>query len=120
MPPDWSLAKLNVKAMLICGIIEAAVFGVWWVVNSPAYPGWIAAEFGCTFLFGMAVLACARVKGFWRRALLLVAPLPAMIVCEVLRFSSADASKGWAVPVISFFGGFCLMVTAFTARRQRS
>ncbi len=120
VPPSWSQFSLNVKAMLICGVLEAAVFGVWWVISSPAYPGWVAAELSCTFLFGVAVLACARVKGFWKRALLLVPPIPAMIVCEVLRYYSADPSIGWAVPVIGFFGGFFLMVSAFTPRRRRS
>jgi serine/threonine protein kinase len=120
VPPSWSQFRLNGRAMLICGVIEAAVFGVWWVISSPAYPGWVAAQLGCTFLFGVAVLACARVKGHWKRALLLVPPIVATIVCEVLRFYSADTSDRVLVAIIGFFGGFLLMVSAFTPRRRRS
>jgi hypothetical protein len=120
-PPQLSPTRLNWKAMGICAVIAGGVLGVWWIISSPANPGWVAAEFGCAVLFGIGLLAGGRVKGWWKRLLLVVPAIAATITCEILRSSWASASSRSATPyLLGFFVGFFLMVSGYTRSAVRA
>jgi tRNA A-37 threonylcarbamoyl transferase component Bud32 len=120
VPPPPSLSRLNWRALLICAVLEAVAIAVWWVISTPAHPGWVAAELTCAFLFGAGLLACGRVKGFWKRFLLVAPAIVGMILCVVIRwYSDRASSQSAAVALVGFFGGFFLMVSAFTRRRPQ-
>jgi hypothetical protein len=120
VPPALAPTRLNWRAMLICAVIAAGILGVWWITSRPARPGWVAAELGCAFLFGVGLLAGGRVKGIWKKMLLLLPAIVATIVCEVLRSCMSDASGSSAAYLVGFFAGFFLMVSGFTRRRRQN
>src|SRR5947209_8272052 len=77
VPTPLSLATLNWNALLICALIEAAILGVLWAMMPCPDPMSFLAQLAAAMLFGMGILAGTRVRGFWKRLLLL---LPAMVV----------------------------------------
>lgn len=117
VPLPLSLATLNWHAMLICAVIEAVLLGVWWTIMAPAHSVWNAAQFACTFLFAMALLACGRVQGFWKRMLLLVPAIVLLAVSEVIRSNSANASSRSVTAYGIICGGF-LLASGFKRRRR--
>jgi hypothetical protein len=121
VPPPLSLTGLNWIAMLICAAVEAVILGVFWAVMPPSHPVWFAAEFACALLLGMGLLAGGRVKGFWKRLLLLVPAVAATVLAEGIRWYSADASaRSAAAYLLGFFAGIFLMISGFTRRRRQS
>jgi tRNA A-37 threonylcarbamoyl transferase component Bud32 len=118
--PPLSLATLNWQAILICAVIEAVVFALLWVLMPSPAPLAFAYDFTTGLLFGMGMIAGLRMKGFWKRMLLL-APALAMMVSRSLFVPSVtdvfDATRGF-LPGIPF--GVCLMVSGFTRRRRQS
>ncbi len=113
-----SLNTLNWRGFLICAVIEAAVLGVVWIVMPPSHPASAVSQFAYCLLFGMGLLAAARVQGF--RKLLVFAPsLAVMILSEMIVPRLAEAtshSKGAYLCGVLF--GVVLIVSAFTPRRQ--
>ena len=119
VPPPLSLATLNWHALLICALIETVVLAVIAIVMPPSYPAASVSQFSFGLLFGMALMAGMRVRGFWKRMLLLV---PAMVVLTVggavVGLSETDQSHllGWYLA--GLVSGLCLLGSAFTRRRR--
>jgi hypothetical protein len=93
--------------MGICALIEAVILGVVWFVEPPSYPASAVSQFTCTFLFGMGVVACTGVKGFWKR-LLLLAPAHVLVTAtEGIRSWLGDPSSRsvWVYLFGSVYGG---------------
>ena len=104
--------------MLICALIEAVILGVLWFAMPPSHPASAVSQFAYSFLFGMGVMAGARVKGFWKRMLLLVPALAVMILSEAIVPLLAEASSHSMGPYLcGFFFGIFLMASGFTPRR---
>ena len=107
VPPPLSLANLSWKALLQCALIEALIVGVVWFVEPPSYPTAVVALFTYSMLFGMAQAAFARVKGWWKRLLLLVPALLVMVVSEIMLRSTEGS---WRTVGPYFFGWTCGLV----------
>ena len=119
-PPPLSLATLNSKAMLICALIESIILGVLWYGMRPAYPASAGSQFAYSLLFGMGVIASLRVKGLWKRLLLLAPSLVVMILSETIVPRLTEASShSMGQYVCGVFFGILLMVSAFNPRRPR-
>ena len=106
--------------MLICALIEAVILGVLWSVMPPSYPASAVSQFAYSFLFGMGLMAGLRVKGFWKRMLLLVPALAVMILSEAIVPLLAEASSHsiWSY-FFGFFFGIFLMICGFNPRRRQ-
>ena len=119
-PPPLSLATLNWKAMLICGLIESIILGVLWNAMPPSYPASAVSQFAYCLLFGMGVIAGLRVKGLWKRLLLLAPSLAVMILSETIVPRLAEVSShSMGSYLCGGFFGILLMVSAFNPRRRR-
>jgi len=110
--------------MGICALIEAVLLGVWWYVMPPSHPGWLVAEFGCGFLFALALMAGLRVKGFEKLTQLMLLMVPATVGMvsgmAIMTHSAGGSARSAAAYVCVFFFGVFLMVSAApTRRRQR-
>jgi tRNA A-37 threonylcarbamoyl transferase component Bud32 len=115
-----SLATLNSKAMLICALIESIILGVLWYAMRPSYPASAGSQFAYSLLFGMGVIAGLRVKGLWKRLLLLAPSLVVMILSETIVPRLTEASSHSMGPYLcGVFFGILLMVSAFNPRRRR-
>jgi hypothetical protein len=120
-PPSLSLSSLNWRAMAICTIIAAIIFGAMWAMMPPADPTAFASKFVYSFLFGAGLMAGGRVKGFGNRMLLLVPAVAATLLSEAIVPRAAGASSHSTGPFLcGFFFGSFLMVSGFTPRRKRS
>ncbi len=118
--PPLSLSSLNGRAMAICTMIAAVIFGALWAMMPPANPTAVASNFVYSFLFGAGLMAGGRVKGFWKRMLLLAPALAAMILSEAIVPRVAGASSHSTGPFLcGFFFGSFLMVSGFTPRRKQ-
>ena len=120
-PPPLSLATLNWRAMAICTLIQAGVLGALWFVLPPAHPASAISRFTYSFMFGLGLSAGLRVKGVWKRLLLLVpafavAFLGEVIVPRVFGASSISLGLYW----LGIFSGVCLMFSGFNPRRNRT
>ena len=114
VPPPLSLATLNWKVMGICALIEAVILGVLWFMMPPSYPASAVSQFACSFLFGMGLMASMRVKGFWKRMLLLAPALAVMILSETIVPLLVEASShSIGSYLCGVFFGIFLMVSAF-------
>jgi serine/threonine protein kinase len=119
-PPPLSLAALNPNTMLICALIESIILGVLWFVMPPSYPASAVSQFAYSFLFGIGLIAGLRVKGLWRRLLLLAPSLVVMILSETIVPRLTEASSHSMGPYLcGVFFGILLMVSAFNLRRRR-
>jgi tRNA A-37 threonylcarbamoyl transferase component Bud32 len=120
VPPPLSLATLNWKVMGICGLIEAVTLGVLWYVVPPSHPASAIAQFASSFLFGLGLIAGGGVKGVWKRLLLLVPAVAAMVLSEALLPRLAEASSHSPGPYLcGFLCGFFLMVSGVRVRRRK-
>ena len=112
--PPLSLATLNWPMMLRFALIEGVVLVVLWFLTRPSHPASAIAQFAYSFLLGMGLIACLRVKGFWKRLLLLLPALAVMILGETIVPRLAGASTHTAGPYLcGFFGGIILMGSGF-------
>jgi hypothetical protein len=106
--------------MLICVLLEAFMVGVWYAIP-PARTASSIPQFAYSYLFGVGLMAGMRVKGLWRRLLLLVPALAVMILCETIVPRLAEGSSHWIGAYLGgFFFGMFLMVFAFIPRGVRS
>lgn len=121
IPPALSLATLNWNMMLICAVLEAVIVGVLWAMVPPPSPVAYLAQFTWAFLFGMGLMAGMRVKGFWKRMLLLAPALVVMILGDLVVKLLDGVSDHSPVAYFSgmFFGIF-LMAAGFTRRARPS
>jgi Protein kinase domain len=111
------LTALNWKAALICALLEAVVLTVIWFAAPPAHPVSTVASFAYTFLFGVGVMAGARVKGFWKRVLLLTPALAVGILAEILVSSAGESTPRTVAPyVFGYVCGVLLMAAAFNQK----
>ena len=79
------------------------------------------SQFAYSFLFGMGLMAGGRVKGLWKRMLLLVPALAVMILSEAIVPRLVEGSShSTGLYLCGFFFGIFLMVSAFTPRRNRT
>jgi hypothetical protein len=94
--------------MGICALIEGGIFGVVWFVEPPAHPVSAVSQFACSILFGMGVVACTGVKGFWKRLLLLAPALAVMILSEAIvpRLVEESSPSFW-----SYYWGLCSAIS---------
>jgi predicted Ser/Thr protein kinase len=121
VPPPLSLATLNWKAMLFVALIEAVILGVLWYAMPPSHPASAVSQFAYSFLFGMGVIAGLRVKGFWKRLLLLAPALAVMILSEALVPRLAEASSHSVGPYMyGIFFGILTMAFGFNPVRLKS
>jgi hypothetical protein len=125
-----SLATLNWIAVLKCALSETVILGALWygtaILNSlpvaipSSHPLSAVSKFAYSFLFGMAVCAYPRVKGLWKRLLLLAPALAAMILSEIILPRLAEVSSQSPWPYLCGVScGFLLMISAFYPRRKR-
>jgi hypothetical protein len=127
-----SLATLNWRAVLLLALFETVFLGVCWFVVEifswlpwmpPSHPLSAVSRFAYSFLFGMAVCAFPRVKGLWKRLLLVAPALVAMYLSEIIVPQLVEVSSDSPWPYLSIpcgvSCGFLLMVSAFYPRRQR-
>ena len=118
-PPSLSLATLNLNAMLICALIEAIILGVLWYAMAPSHPASAVSQFAYSFLFGMGLTAGLRVKGFWKRLLLLSPALALMILSEAIVPRLAEVSYHSPRPYLyGFLFGIILMLSGFNSMRS--
>jgi hypothetical protein len=118
VPPSMSLVRLNGKAMLICGVIEAVLFVLVW---ADLRSGWAAAELACGLLFGVGLLAGGDVKDPWKRMRLLVPGIVATIATEVIvSIWAGPTSRSLAAYMLGFFFGCLLMISGFSWRPAQS
>ena len=113
VPPPLSLATLNWNAMLLCALVEAGLLGVLWYMTPPSHPALAVAQFACSFLFGMGVIAGLRVKGWWKRMLLLTPAVAAIILSEAVVPRLAETSHSVGAYLCGFFFGILLMLFGF-------
>jgi tRNA A-37 threonylcarbamoyl transferase component Bud32 len=119
-PPPFSLTTLNWKVMGYCAFAVSVVLGVWWLVKPPVQPASFFPRFAYSLLFGMGLMAFVRVKGLWKRILLLVPGLVALLVSETLVSNLAGVSSWSIVPYLSgLFFGALLMASGFNPRVVR-
>jgi serine/threonine protein kinase len=118
--PPLSLATLNWNAVLVCAAIEAVVLGVLWFVMPPSHPVSAGSQFAYSFLFGLGLTAGLRVKGRWKRLLLLAPALAVLILSETILPRLVDASShSTGTYVCGVLFGILLMASAFNPRRRR-
>jgi tRNA A-37 threonylcarbamoyl transferase component Bud32 len=119
-PPPLALATLNGNTLLICALIEAVILGGLWFMMPPSHPVSAVSQFVYSFLFGMGVIAGLRVRGYWKRLLLLVPALAAMILSEALVARLAETSSHSVGSYLcGFFFGVFLMLSGFEPRHRR-
>jgi hypothetical protein len=117
VPPPLSQATLNWKVMEQFAEIEAVVLGVLWYAMPPSHPASAIAQFAYSFLFGIGLIAGLRVKGFWKRMLLLIPGLALMILSEAVVSRLAEAWSHSPGPYLGgFLFGILLMVSGFDPR----
>lgn len=119
--PPLSLDTLNWNLMLICVVIEAVVFGMFWMMMPPDHPVAFVMQFAVSFLFGAGLMAGMRVRGFWKRMLLLLPALIVMVVSETMIVPHlADApSRSAATYMAGLLFGILMMTSGFTRKRRR-
>jgi hypothetical protein len=80
----------------------------------PSYPASAVSPFAYGILFGMGVIAGTRVRGFWKRMLLLVPALAAMILSEAIvpRLAGASSHSMESYAYGFFFGVFLMVPPA--------
>ena len=117
-PPPLALATLNWRAMLICASIGAVLLGVLWFAIPPTHPALFVSQFAFGLLVGMGVIAGLRVKGFWKRMLLMLPALAALILSETIVPRMVGGSFHSMVSYLCglFFGGF-LMLAGFSRKK---
>ena len=114
--PPFSLATLNWYSLLRLALIEAVCLGVLWYAMPPSHPASAVSQFAYSFLFGMGLTACLRVKGFWKRLLLLIPALALMILSEAIVPRLAEASSHSPGPYLyGFLFGILLMLFGFNS-----
>jgi tRNA A-37 threonylcarbamoyl transferase component Bud32 len=119
-PPPLSLATLNPKTMLTCALSESIILGVLWYTMRPSDPASVGSQFAYSFLFGIGVIAGLRVKGLWKRLLLLAPSLVVLILSETIVPRLAETSSHLPGPYLcGVFFGILLMVSAFNPRRRK-
>jgi tRNA A-37 threonylcarbamoyl transferase component Bud32 len=120
VPQQLSLRALNGKAMLICSVVEGIGLGIMWLTMPfDDCVVWTLRGVGA-YLIGAGIMAGARVKGFWRRMLLLVPGLAALAISDaIVRHLTSDSPPHGAAPYVigAVFGAF-LMISGFTRRRS--
>jgi len=118
VPPPLSLATLNWYSMLRLALIQAVTLGVVWYALSPSHPVSAFSQFLYSFLFGMGLIAGLRVKGFWKRLLLLTPALALMILSEAImpHLTEASSHLPWLY-LIGFVFGIALMFSGFDSLR---
>jgi len=120
LPPPLSLATLNRKVMGICALIETVLLGVLWLAMPQSDPASAVSQFTYSLLFGMGLMAFTRVKGFWKRMLLLAPAVTVMILSEAIVSRLTEASSHSLGPYLcGFVCGVFLMVSGFTPRRRK-
>jgi tRNA A-37 threonylcarbamoyl transferase component Bud32 len=120
VPTPLSFATLNWKVMGICTLIEAAILGVLWLAMPPFHPASAVSQFAYSLLFGIGLTAGGRVKGLWKRMLLLLPALAAMVLSETIVPRLAGASFHSIGPYLyGLFSGIFLVISGFTPRRRK-
>jgi hypothetical protein len=119
-PRPLSLATLNWGVMWTCALIEAVILGVLWLAMPPSCPVSAVSQFAYSLLFGLGLIAGGRVKLVWKRLLLLVPALAAMILCEAIVPRLVEATSHSPGPYLcGFFCGVSLMLSVCTPRRRK-
>jgi hypothetical protein len=120
LPPPLSLATLNRKVMGICALIETVLLGVLWLAMPQSHPASAVSQFAYSLLFGMGLTAFTRVKGFWKRMLLLAPAVTVTILSEAIVSRLTEASSHSLGPYLcGFVCGVFLTVSGFTPRRRK-
>ena len=119
-PPPLSLATMNWKGIGICVAIEAiALIELWFRYATPSHSLSTVSQFAYSFLLGMGLIAGLRVKGYWKRLLLLIPALVVMIVSETIVHRLAEASSHSPGPCLcGFFFGMVLMMSGLRSLRS--
>jgi hypothetical protein len=119
-PPPLSVATLNWKAMLICALTVAMILGVMWYAMPPRSAAMTVSQFTYSFLFGIGLIAGLRVKGLWKRMLLLAPAVAAMILSEgIVPLLVETSSHSIGSYLCGFLCGVFLMLSGFNPRRQK-
>ena len=118
--PPLALENISWQSMMICAMFEAVVAGVVWAIFPPAYPLAASLFFAGNFLLGMWLCALPRVKGLWKRLILLAPGLLLLIVTQVV-LQPAGSSWGSIGPLIlAFFLGVLLVFCGLAGEAGRA
>jgi tRNA A-37 threonylcarbamoyl transferase component Bud32 len=118
--PPLSLATLNWKATGICALMEAVILGALWFMMPPSHTVSAVLQFTYSFLFGVGAIAGLRMKGFWRRMLLLVPALLAMVFSEFIVPRLVDTSShSMGSYVCGVIFGIFLMVSGLMGPQKK-
>ena len=99
---------------MLCATFEAVILAVLWYVMPPSHPASAVSQFAYSFLLGLGLIAGLRVKGLWKKLLLLVPALAAMILCETIMPRLAEALPHSPGPYMcGIFFGILLMASGF-------
>lgn len=113
VPRRLTLTDLNWTRMALALAIGVVLLGLWWALLPPAEPAPFLWNVAASFLLGAGMMAGARVKGFWRRMLLLVPAIVAMTLAETI--------APWAGPrdMMPFYFGIMFGVATMTSGYTR-
>jgi hypothetical protein len=86
----------------------------------PADPTAFVSKFAYSFLFGMGMMAGGRVRGFWKRMLLLAPALAALMIGEaIVPHVAGSRSFSTGAYICGVVCGIVLMISGFTPRRKQ-
>jgi tRNA A-37 threonylcarbamoyl transferase component Bud32 len=112
-PPALSLANLNWRAIAICAAIEISLAGAIIVIGGFPQQWQATAYYAATgFLWGLGVLASARLAGFWRRFVAQCPGLALLVVGPAIKLEFMLAPL-----FIGMIAGACIMISGYTRRR---
>jgi serine/threonine protein kinase len=107
--PPLALSNLHRTGMLSCALVEAVLLVAAWLIWPPAYPVAAVLLFASSFLLGVGMMACLRLRGWGKRLQWLLPGMLVMVLSEALLHPMAGSWRTWPPYVLGYFCGVFLM-----------